>query len=343
MVTATRRKQYPSRPIHYEKTQKTRKKIQTQKAASTDLDSEKDRVLREKLTRLYEDISSAPSYSAKIEKFLRHNFIHSVHRRITKKKFPRRRVISRFPFENFMGDLIEYPNYKYQNKGYKYILVLIDCFTKMIYVRPMKQKSKEWTADAFESIFKEFDTFPINLITDAGLEFFNSDVQKVFQSYGINHFAYQTHTRWKASIVERAIRTIKSRLEKIFFRQKVNRWIDVLDNVIKNYNLPPHSVHALPPLEVNDENKDIVFKRMFPFKTVRIVCRLREKDRVRKIKEKTIFEKGYKIKWSEEIYEIKTVRQSNGVCWYKLIALDNTEQPGIFYYYQLNLVSRHDS
>ena len=159
MVTATRRKQYPSRPTQNEKTQKTRKKIQTQKAPSTDLDSEKDRVLKEKLTRLYEDISSAPSYSAKIEKFLRHNFIHSVHRRITKKKFPRRRVISRFPFEYFMGDLIEYPNFKYQNKGYKYILVLIDCFTKMIYVRPMKQKSKEWTADAFESIFKEFDNF----------------------------------------------------------------------------------------------------------------------------------------------------------------------------------------
>ena len=242
-----------------------------------------------------------------------------------------------------MADLIEYPNFKYQNKGYKYILILIDCFTKMIYARPMKQKSKEWTADGFESIFKDFDTFPINLITDGGLEFFNTNVQKVFQSYDINHFAYKTRTKWKASIVERAIRTIKSRLERIFYKQKTNRWIDVLDDVIQNYNLTPHSAHDLPPLEVNDENKDIVFKRMFPFKTLTIVCRLKEKDRVRKIKEKTIFEKGYKIKWSEEIYEINAVRQSNGVCWYKIISLDKIEQPGIFYYYQLNLVSRHDS
>ena len=295
------------------------------------------------MTKLYEDISSAPSYSAKIENFLRHNYIHSVHRRITKKHFPRRRVISRFPFENFMADLIEYPNFNYQNKGYKYILILIDCFTKMIYARPMKKKSKEWTADAFESMFKEFDTFPINLITDGGLEFFNSDVQKVFQSYGINHFAYKTRTKWKASIIERAIRTIKSRLERIFFKQKTNRWIDVLDNIIQNYNLTPHSAHNLPPQEVNDENRDIVYKRMYPFKSLTIVCRLKEKDRVRKIKEKTLFEKGYKINWSEEIYEIKSVRQSNGVCWYKLKSLNNIEQPGIFYYYQLNLVSRHDS
>ena len=242
-----------------------------------------------------------------------------------------------------MGDLIEYPNFKYQNKGYKFILILIDCFTKKIYARPMKQKSKEWTADAFESILKEFDTQPINLITDRGLEFFNGDVQKVFQSYGINHFAYKTRTKWKASIVERAIRTIKSRLERIFFKQKTNRWIDALDNVIQNYNRTPHSAHNLPPQDVNDENRDVVYKRLYPFKSITVVCRLKEKDRVRKIKEKTLFEKGYKINWSEQIYEIKTVRQSNGVCWYKLESLDNIEQPGIFYYYQLNLVSRHDN
>ena len=309
----------------------------------TPQESEKDKILTEKLTRLYEDISSAPSYSAKISDFLRHNYNHSLHRRITKKTFPRRRVISRFPFENFMGDLIEYPNYKRQNKGYQFILILIDCFTKMIYARPMKRKSKEWTADAFQSIFKEFDTFPVNMITDSGLEFFNSNVQNLFVSYGINHFAYKTKTKWKASIVERVIRTIKSRLEKRFHSQKNNRWIDILDKVVENYNSTPHSAHKLSPLEVNDENREKVYKRLYPFRSVSVVCRLREKDRVRKIREKTLFEKGYKINWSEEIYEISSVRQSNGVCWYTLVSLDNKPQPGIFYYYQLNLVSRNDN
>ena len=295
------------------------------------------------MTRLYEDISSAPSYSAKIADFLRHNYNHSLHRRIIKKTFPRRRVISRFPFENFMGDLIEYPNFKYQNNGYQYILILIDCFTKMIYARPMKRKSKEWAGDAFESIFKEFDTFPINLITDAGLEFFNSDVRKVLHAYGINHFAYKTKTKWKASMVERAIRTIKSRFQRIFFATHKNRWIDMLDQTILNYNKTPHSAHKLPPLDVNDENRDIVYKRMYPLRSITVVCRLKENDRVRKIKEKTLFEKGYKINWSEEIYIIDSVRQSNGVCWYKIKTLDNVIEPGIYYYYQLNLVSRNDN
>lgn len=242
-----------------------------------------------------------------------------------------------------MGDLIEYPNFKFQNNGYKFILILIDCFTKMIYARPMKRKTKEWAADAFDSIFKEFDTYPINLITDAGLEFFNSDVQKVLVSYGINHYTCKTRTKWKASVVERAIRTIKSRLEKSFFKTKTNRWIDKLDQVVLNYNKTPHSAHDLSPLEVNDENRDIVYKRMYPLKSITVVCRLKEKDRVRKIKEKTLFEKGYKLKWSEEIYIVDSVRQSNGICWYKIKTLDDKIQPGIYYYYQLNLITRDDN
>ena len=65
--------------------------------------------LTDALKKLYEDIESAPSYSAKINAYLRSNVVHSTHRRIVKKIFPRRRVIARFPFDIFMADLIEYP------------------------------------------------------------------------------------------------------------------------------------------------------------------------------------------------------------------------------------------
>lgn len=68
-----------------------------------------------------------------------------------------------------MADLIEYPQYKYQNRQYVYILIVIDCFTKKVYAVPMKKKSMQWTADAFESIFKTMNEFPIHLITDGGL------------------------------------------------------------------------------------------------------------------------------------------------------------------------------
>ena len=119
--------------------------------------SEDEDELTNKLKTLYEDIRSTPSFSAKIDAFLRSNELHSKYRRIVKKKFPRRRIITRFPFELFQADLIEYPKYKYNNKHFVYCLVVIDCFTKYVWIRPMKTKSGEETAQAFDSILREFD------------------------------------------------------------------------------------------------------------------------------------------------------------------------------------------
>ena len=129
----------------------------------------RERNLQDELDRLYTDIRSVPSYSAKINEFLRKNHVHSVHKRIVKKTFPRRRIIARFPCDIWMGDLIEYPQYKFNNRQYVYILVLIDCFSRKVYAAPMKEKSMQWSVKAFESIFIHLDEFPTHLVTDGGL------------------------------------------------------------------------------------------------------------------------------------------------------------------------------
>ena len=129
----------------------------------------REKNLQDELDRLYTDIRSVPSYSAKINEFLRKNHVHSVHRRIVKKTFPRRRIIARFPCDIWMGDLIEYPQYKFNNRQYVYILVLIDCFSRKVYAAPMKEKTMQWSVKAFESIFIHLDEFPTHIVTDGGL------------------------------------------------------------------------------------------------------------------------------------------------------------------------------
>ena len=291
---------------------------------------------------MYEDIESAPSYSAKIEAYLRNNTVHSRHKRIVKKQFPRRRVISRFPFDIFMADLIEYPNLKFQNNQYIYILILIDCFTRKVWAAPMKRKNAQWTADAFESIFKHFDEFPLHVITDRGhgkflkddiyniniLEFYNNQVRKVFTNYGINHYTTPTKTKWKASYAERVIRTLKSRIQKYFVHNNTKKWIDIIQNIVDDYNRTPHSAHGLPPQDVTSANRDQVYKKLYPDLNLKTVCRLGVGDKVRKIIQKDIFEKGYSANWSEEIFVISKVRQSDGVCWYYLEDLDGNKLKG---------------
>jgi len=118
--------------------------------------------LTENLEELYNNIRSVPSYSAKIKEFLQTYELHSKNKRITKKKFPRRRIMSYFPFDVFMADLFMYPQYKYFNNRFVYILLIIDCFTKKVYVTPMKTKTKEETAISFEKIFASLSDFPIH-------------------------------------------------------------------------------------------------------------------------------------------------------------------------------------
>ena len=301
----------------------------------------RERNLQDELDRLYTDIRSVPSYSAKINEFLRKNHVHSVHRRIVKKTFPRRRIIARFPCDIWMGDLIEYPQFKFNNRHYVYILVLIDCFSKKVYAAPMKNKTKEWSVKAFESIFIHLNEFPTHIVTDGGLEFFNSEVRKLFINYGINHYKIPTKTKWKASMVERVNRTLKSRIQKYFYKNKTKNWIDILDHVIENYNNTPHSAIGIAPNEVSESNRKQVYKRLYPDLGLRTVCKLKQGDQVRKIIDKEFYEKGFTQNWSEQIYIIDRVKQSNGVCYYYLKDHANTELPGIYYYYQLNLVSRY--
>ena len=242
-----------------------------------------------------------------------------------------------------MGDLIEYTqsSYKYRNKGYSYILVLIDVFTKMVYARPLKKKNKFETAIALESIFKGLDHLPNTLITDEGLEFYNKNVREVLDEYHIHH--YSIKTKMKASVIERFNRTLRSKLEKYFVKNKTKNWIDVLDQFISNYNNTPHRSIGMPPRQVSDDNADQVFKHLFPDIHLESKPRLRTGDIVRILKEKTIFEKGYTQSWTDECYVIKSVHQTSGRIWYKLKTTSGTILPGIKYYWELNLVAKNDS
>ena len=118
-------------------------------------------------------------------------------------------------------------------------------------------------SDAFESIFSDFNEFPNSIITDRGLEFYNSKVQNVFLKYGINHYSTNTKTPWKASMAERVIRTIKSRLQKYFYKTKSKKWVEILPDIIANYNKTPHRTIGMAPDQVTVRNSKEIFKKQF--------------------------------------------------------------------------------
>ena len=102
---------------------------------------------------------------------------------------------------NFSRRRVEMRPYARFNKGYNYILTVIDVLSKYAWALPLKSKNGSDVAAALSKIFREDERYPRNLQTDQGKEFYNTTVQKkIVKRYNINH--YLTYSVMKASVVE---------------------------------------------------------------------------------------------------------------------------------------------
>ena len=180
--------------------------------------------------------------------------------------------------------------------------------------------------------------YPVQtFISDEGLEYVNQNVKMLFDEKNI-HF-YHIRSKLKASSAERVNKTIKEKIWKYFTISGRERWIDILGEIVENYNDTYHSRIKMKPNEVTWHNREKVFKAAFPHIDKRVDCRLKIGDKVRIALRKNEFEKGYTQNWSKEVFEIKRVFQKAGVCWYRLIDEKGQLYPKQKYFYELNRVS----
>ena len=100
-----------------------------------------------------------------------------------------------------------------QNNGYRFILTVIDCFSKYAFALPLKNKSGSEVKSALQRIIEERK--PEKLQTDRGKEFINSSVQNYLKENDIQFFT-TFNTLFKCAIVERFNRTLKAKMFKYF-------------------------------------------------------------------------------------------------------------------------------
>lgn len=206
--------------------------------------------------------------------------------------------------DSYMADLIFYPKYKNQNKGYSIILTMIEMNTRRGYAIPLKSKSE--TDEAIQKFLKDGKN-KINVFqTDKGTEFTNNKMKKIYSENNIEHWIFEEENHNALGMVERFNRTIKLRIAKLFTTTQLNDWYTHLQDIIDNYNNTPHS--ALPnnktPLQMTSEDihylrfitRNNNFSKMWNDD-------LDTGDFVRIMNKKTLFQKegaGY----SSEIYRI---------------------------------------
>ena len=257
-----------------------------------------------------------------------------------RKNFKRRRTIVKGLHDLFQADLVEMIPYSKVNKSFKYILVVINAFSKFAWAKPLKTKNGRDVTKAMRSILI-LTKPPKNLQTDQGKEFFNADFQKLMKDFNINH--YTTYSSVKASIVERLNRTLKGMMWKEFSYRGNYKWTDILEKLVTKYNNTYHKTIGMKPINVNSKNENIILKQSFTkLKTIDPRgLKFKSGDSVRISKFRDLFEKGYTPNWSNEIFKIKKVQMTNPTTY---ILEDEEKKPilGGFYEKELQKVTYPD-
>lgn len=241
----------------------------------------------------------------------------------------------------YQADLVEMIPHSRENKGYKYILTIINCFSKVAYALPLKKKSGPEVANALEPILSS--NRMKHLQTDAGLEFYNTHVQKLMKKYAINH--YSTYSDKKASIIERFNRSLKELMYRKFTEVGNYKWIGILPALLKEYNERKHRTIGMTPIEVNKRNETIVRENINRnrqrYKTVDKKIEFQIGDKVRISKYKKVFAKGYLPNWTNEIFTIHSVQRTIPTT-YKVKDYKNNVIDGSFYKHELKRAKLDD-
>ena len=248
-----------------------------------------------------------------------------------RRKFERRRVLVNGIDKIWAADLADMKAFTKSNHGIKYLLAVIDVFSKYRYLIPLKDKTGKSVASALKTIFEERK--PEKMWVDKGKEFYNKDIKELIE-------LYSTENEEKSSVVERWIRTMKEKMWKYFTDNNTNHYVDILPDLVEDYNNTKHSSIKMTPVEAS-KNELTVWRNLYPdrLKKIDINPKFSIGDKVRISKKKTTFEKGYTTRWTEEIFTITKINHTSPVT-YKIADLNGEEIDGSFYEPELQKTSQ---
>ena len=265
---------------------------------------------------------------AKVKRFLSDQQAYSLHKRV-RRNFERNPTYVKGIDAQWQADLADMQALSRKNGGHRYILTVIDVFSKKAWAIPVKSKSAKDILEAFKQLFREAaPRKPARLQTDAGKEFLNKDVLGLMKKEGIHHFVSRSDK--KAAVVERFNRTIKSRIWTYFTAHQTRRYIDILPKLLESYNNSYHRSIGRAPNEVRKKDENEIWVRLYGDGSKGRKTELRKGQMVRISNIKGAFEKGYLPNWSEEHFLVESDKD-NPRRVYKLTDTGGEEMKGSWY------------
>jgi hypothetical protein len=255
-----------------------------------------------------------------------------------KKMFPKLKVRVPHKDHTWSMDLVDMTLWADYNDGNKFILNIIDIWTRYAWSVPLQRKTAKDVLDAFKQVIADSGRQPEKIWVDEGTEFYN---QQMTRYLAVNNIVrYSTQGQHKACMVERLNRTLKTKMWREFTEFQTNNWVSRQESLLYWYNHKEHTgIGNRTPYSMSE----------YPDDEVRLdVCigpvmrepKFKLRDVVRISRAKGIFEKGYVANWSQEQFTI--IRRRMGSCdeppVYYLRDHQMNDIKGLFYEEELQLV-----
>ena len=233
-------------------------------------------------------------------------FINEIYSKPPKKYYPTNKTDVYYIDDIWSLDILDLKDYgPKNNRGYRYVLVTIDNFSKFGWTIPLKNKNSQTIKDSFENILTSSKRKPNLVESDRGKEFYNNIFQDFLNKNNIR--LYSRNSSYGAVFAERFNRTIRDLLKKIVFEQGDAKWIDILPTITEQYNNRRHTSTKLSPKDASlKKNEGFVYKNLLD-KRKKVKPKYEIGDLVRTADLKKTFSKGDTTNWSYKMYKITEI------------------------------------
>ena len=215
-------------------------------------------------------------------------------------KFRRERKIPFYKDETWSADIIDKSSLSKYNNNYKFILTVIDIFTKYALAIPLKNKFGLSLTNGFKIVLGE-SRKPEKLWVDRGSEFYNKTFKSLLKEYETK--VYSTYSDLKAVFIERFNRTILHIINKPTFIKGDGNWVSILNDAVVTYNNNIHSTINMTPVDASN-NPD---KVKYYVNSTKATPKFKVGDYVRNVDKRNIFSKGYASNWNRELFKVNEV------------------------------------
>jgi len=264
---------------------------------------------------------------------------YSIHKEFH--KGPQNISFARFKRYQFQIDLCFLIDYAEWNDEVKYLLTVIDCFTRFAFIRTLKSKDSRSVLNEFKSIINDLDKKPMTIVCDKGSEFVNKSFKDYCKNEDMKLILPKSNLH--ASYVERFNRTIQNLIFRFMTENSTNRYIDHLDRILLTYNSRFHRMIGMSPFEAENNPQaeliinNLISKRDVDMKKVDPILKIGDFVRISKQKDK--FSRGYQPQSQIEIFRINSISTNKKIPLYYLVDENNENIEGGFYSYELTPVN----